>query len=70
MAERVLNCKDVSEGEVGDRFTLAICGNGMIQDIEGFNGGGEAFVDNGVEVGVICMEDGYGAFIKGVWLVN
>ena len=30
MTERVLNCKDVSEGEVGDRFTLAICGNGMI----------------------------------------
>ena len=41
----------------------------MVKDSGAFNGCREAGIDNAVDIGIECLENGDGAFICGAWFV-
>jgi hypothetical protein len=66
----VFQNEEIVEGEVRAGFTSAICSNGVVKDFKMLKGGGEMGANNGVEIGIQVLEDGYGTFVSGVWFVD
>jgi len=62
--------KKVIDGKIAAGFAWAVCNNGMIKNVEFFDGGGEIRVDKRVKVGIKCLEDGDGTFVGGIGFVN
>ena len=57
MLDNIFNGYEVIECEVCAGFTRAICSDGVVQDIGGFDGRGEMGIDKGVKMRVQSLED-------------